>query len=90
MASASQTEAFRIAQKAIQALGCGYDVSHDLWLKSCKNHGSLIEIEDNGPAQDLVLPGNIVLSGVPSSVKCDKGDRTRFTSDVLSFNEVGF
>ena len=88
MSSASQNEAFRIAQKAIQALGCGFDVGNDLWLKFCKSPGSLIDVQENGPLQDLVLPGNIVLSGVSSSIKCDKGDRTRFTSDVLSFNEV--
>jgi hypothetical protein len=88
MASAPPDDAFRTAQKAIQALGCGYDVTLDLWLKSCKSPGSLIELDESGALQDLVLPGNVLLSAVPSSIKCDKGDRTRFTSDVLSFNQV--
>lgn len=77
-----------VAKKAVEALGCGYDVTSDLWLRYCKGDGCLIEGHDSGPTQDLVLPGNVVLPNVPAYVKCDKGDRTRFTSDVLTFNQM--
>eukprot|EP00250_Pteridium_aquilinum_P014336 c21923_g1_i1 orf=459-2417(+) len=80
--------AFSVAQQAVDALGCGYDVNSDLRLSYCKNGRRLIENHDSGPTQDLLLPGNIIIPNVSASIKCDKGDRTRVTSDVLSFNEM--
>lgn len=78
-----------VATLAVQALGRGYDVTCDLRLKDCKGEpGScLIELHDNR-TQDLAVPGDILLPNVSASVKCDKGDRTRFRSDVLSFSEM--
>lgn len=75
-----------VAKQTVAALGRGYDVTNDLWLKSCKSD-SLIELDKNR-TQDLLIPGDIVIHGVPASFKCDKGDRTRFRSDILSFKEM--
>ncbi|KAA0037858.1 vacuolar fusion protein CCZ1-like protein isoform X1 [Cucumis melo var. makuwa] len=36
---------------------------------------------------DLVLPAGVVVPNVPTSINCDKGERTRFRSDVISFNQ---
>ncbi|VFQ88896.1 unnamed protein product [Cuscuta campestris] len=78
------------AKAAILSIGCGYDISLDLRLKYCKRdpcNWRLIEIdEDEG--QEIVLPGGTVLQNVPKSIKCDKGERTRFRSDVLSFQQM--
>ncbi|KAI3755170.1 hypothetical protein L1987_54965 [Smallanthus sonchifolius] len=81
------------ANVAIQSIGCGYDISLDLRLKYRKGFSSqnrscrLIEIdEDEG--RDIVLPGGILIPGVCKSIKCDKGERTRFRSDVLSFQQM--
>ncbi|KAL3515723.1 hypothetical protein ACH5RR_022625 [Cinchona calisaya] len=75
------------AKVAIQSIGRGYDVSLDLRLKYCKGDSQLIVIdEDQG--QDIVLPGGILISHVPKSIKCDKGERTRFRSDVLPFQQM--
>lgn len=77
------------AKVAIQSIGRGYDVSLDIRLKYCKGDSHLIVIdEDRG--QDIVLPGGILISDVPKSIKCDKGERTRFRSDVLPFQQVIF
>ncbi|KAJ0525162.1 putative MACPF domain-containing protein CAD1/NSL1 [Helianthus annuus] len=86
------------ANVAIQSIGCGYDISLDLRLKYrkgdyCSDDGNnknqnhrLIEIdEDEG--RDIVLPGGLVIPNVSKSIKCDKGERTRFRSDVLSFQQ---
>lgn len=74
------------AERAVAAVGCGYDLAADLRLAYCKE-GRLIEIETAG-ARDLVLPGGIVVPDVPKSIRCDKGERTRFRSDVLSFHQM--
>lgn len=78
------------AKIAIQSIGCGYDISLDLRLKYCKGDSTnprLIEIhEDQG--REIVLPGGIVIPNVSKVIKCDKGERTRFRSDVLSFQQV--
>ena len=78
------------AKIAIQSIGRGYDISVDLRLKYCKGDlgdSRLIEIGgDSG--REIVLPGGIVIPNVSKSIKCDKGERTRFRSDVLPFQQV--
>uniref|UniRef100_A0A5B7BA07 MACPF domain-containing protein n=1 Tax=Davidia involucrata TaxID=16924 RepID=A0A5B7BA07_DAVIN len=78
------------AKIAIQSIGRGYDISVDPRLKYCKGDsiGSrLIEIdEDQG--REIVLPGGISIPDVSKSIKCDKGERTRFRSDVISFQQM--
>lgn len=75
--------------EAIKSIGLGYDITSDIRLKHCKDVSSLIELEDT-EIHDVVLPGGLTISGVPKSIKCDKGERIRFKSDVLSFQQVCF
>uniref|UniRef100_A0A0E0HX19 MACPF domain-containing protein n=1 Tax=Oryza nivara TaxID=4536 RepID=A0A0E0HX19_ORYNI len=79
------------AESAIQSIGLGYDIAHDIRLKYCKQRSSpdplLIEL-DHDEVQDIVLPGGLTVAGVSKSIKCDKGERTRFRSDVLSFQQM--
>ncbi|KAF3782953.1 MACPF domain-containing protein [Nymphaea thermarum] len=78
------------AEMAIGAIGRGYDVAVDLRLKYCKFNSPdhrLIEL-DQDHVQDVTLPGGISVANVPTSIKCDKGERMRFRSDVLSFQQV--
>jgi hypothetical protein len=80
------------AVSAIGAIGCGYDISDDLRLKYCKGNSKnsrLIEIDED-VGREIVLPGGILIPEVSKSIKCDKGERTRFRSDVLSFQQVLF
>ncbi|CAH1445234.1 unnamed protein product [Lactuca virosa] len=84
------------AYVAFQSIGCGYDISLDLRLKYVKGAyiGTnpyrmcrLIEIdEDEG--RDIMLPGGILVLNVPKSIKCDKGERTRFQSRALPFQQM--
>lgn len=82
----------KAAEIAIGSIGRGYDISIDLRLKYCKGESTnsrLIEVdEDEG--REIVLPGGITIANVSKSIKCDKGERTRFRSDVLSFQQVLF
>ncbi|GMH26950.1 hypothetical protein Nepgr_028793 [Nepenthes gracilis] len=78
------------AEKAVSVIGCGYDLTDDLRLSLCKKGRSgsrLIEVDET-QTRDLVLPGGIVVPNVSSLIKCDKGERTRFRSDVLNFNQM--
>ena len=89
---ALKVEAPKAAEIAIGSIGRGYDISIDLRLKYCKGESTnsrLIEVdEDEG--REIVLPGGITIPNVSKSIKCDKGERTRFRSDVLSFQQVFF
>lgn len=75
---------------AIESIGLGYDLAEDLRLKYCKRNSAvprLIVIE-NDQVRDLAVPGRLSIRNVPKSIKCDKGERLRFASDVLSFQQV--
>ncbi|CAD6234781.1 unnamed protein product [Miscanthus lutarioriparius] len=86
-----QEAAAAAAEAAIRSVGLGFDVVSDVRLKYCKQRGApdpwLIEL-DHGEVQDIVLPGGVTVAGVTKSVKCDKGERMRFRSDVLSFQQM--
>lgn len=83
--------ATKVGNIAIQSLGRGYDLTCDLRFSSCKDvHGaSLIELS-NKETHELSLPGGVVVANVPTIVKCDKGERTHFRSDILTFDQVSF
>ncbi|KAK7282211.1 hypothetical protein RIF29_10826 [Crotalaria pallida] len=78
---------------AVKSIGLGFDLCSALRLGHCKNHHSrdsrLISIDDDH-VRNVDLPGGPRLSipNVPKSIKCDKGDRTRLCSDVLSFQQM--
>ncbi|RLN30882.1 MACPF domain-containing protein NSL1-like [Panicum miliaceum] len=75
------------AEAAVGAVGCGYDLTGDLRLARAKPAGRLVEV-DAGRARELSLPGGAVVAGVPAGIVADKGERTRFRSDVLSFAQM--
>ncbi|XWS40399.1 hypothetical protein CRYUN_Cryun18bG0137800 [Craigia yunnanensis] len=80
----------KAAEIAIGSIGCGYDIGMDLRLKYCKGDSKdscLIEVDEDG-GREIVFPGGISISNVSKSIKCDKGERTRFSSDVLSFQQM--
>lgn len=89
---APTVRAHKAAEVAIGSIGRGYDVAIDLRLKYCKGDLSdshLIEIDQDG-GHEIVSPGGISIPNVSKSIKCDKGEHTRFRSDVLSFQQVIF
>lgn len=77
---------------ALRALGLGFDLTNDFRLRFAKGypHQRLVEIDDNN-SRDILIPGTSTsILGVPAAIGCDKGDRIRFRSDVLEFNQVSF
>lgn len=93
MGSSSKEVGLRLkaaAEAAIAAVGLGYDVSEDLRLKYCKGkspESRLIGIDDE-QVRDIVIPGGILIQNVSKSINCDKGERMRFSSDILSFQQM--
>ncbi|KAM6559600.1 hypothetical protein CsatA_028839 [Cannabis sativa] len=78
------------AEKAVSVIGSGYDISTDIKFSSCKlgPSGSRLIDLDLTHTRDLLVPSGILLPHVPTSISCDKGERTRFCSHVLSFNQM--
>jgi hypothetical protein len=78
--------------KAVRCLGRGVDMAGDLRLKHCKGAGGCLVLRSGekkaAAAAKVVVPGFGVVADVPADVKCGKGDRIRFKSDVLEFNKV--
>lgn len=82
------------AEEAVQSIGLGYDLTLDLRLKYCKKQritkeGSRLIAMDDDQVRDIAIPGpGILVQNVPKSINCDKGERMRFSSDILSFQQV--
>ncbi|CAK7348917.1 unnamed protein product [Dovyalis caffra] len=76
--------------RAMEVLGKGFDLSSDFRLKFAKGTSSNNErlvLLDETNKRDVVFPGGLTISNVPDDIRCDKGDRTRYKSDVLDFNQ---
>lgn len=81
------------AEEAVQCIGLGYDLTLDLRLKYCKNQhatkeGSRLISMDDDRVRDIAIPGGILVQNVSKSINCDKGERMRFSSDILPFQQV--
>ncbi|XWS69494.1 hypothetical protein CRYUN_Cryun04dG0183800 [Craigia yunnanensis] len=76
-----------IVEKAVSSLGRGFDLTSDLRLKYCKGNERLILLNETGK-REIAIPGFGVIRDVPVDIKSDKGDRTRYQSDILNFNQM--
>ncbi|KAI9114397.1 hypothetical protein K1719_014625 [Acacia pycnantha] len=88
--SAKALDPKKFAETAINSIGLGYDLTNDLKLYSCKKNfpdPRLIAI-DKDQLRTIELPNGISVSNVSKSIKCDKGERMRLCSDVLSFQQM--
>ncbi|XP_027165467.1 MACPF domain-containing protein At1g14780-like [Coffea eugenioides] len=86
--------------RAIEALGCGFDFASDSRLKYVKRcPDSRLVVLDEKNKRDMVIPvsggggsgsngAGVVVPNVSESIRCDKGEHTRFKSDVLEFNQM--
>ncbi|KAK9058281.1 hypothetical protein SSX86_023121 [Deinandra increscens subsp. villosa] len=93
MGSSGKEVALRLkaaAEAAIGSIGLGYDLTEDLRLKYCKGkspESRLIGIDDE-QVRDISIPGGLLIQNVSKSINCDKGERMRFSSDILSFQQM--
>ncbi|KAK2996717.1 hypothetical protein RJ639_024787, partial [Escallonia herrerae] len=76
-----------VVKRAISSLGKGFDITSDFQLKYCKGHDRLVLLNET-ETRELMVPGFGSFDGVSTDIKCDKGDRTRYQSDILHFNQM--
>ncbi|KAL9330270.1 hypothetical protein ACSQ67_005273 [Phaseolus vulgaris] len=76
-----------IVERALNSLGKGFDLTFDFRLKFCKGEERLVLLNDT-EKRELTVPGFGPISDVSGDIKCDKGDCTRYQSDILTFNQM--
>lgn len=77
-----------IVEKALNSLGKGFDLTSDFRLKFCKGNDRLVLLNE-AETKELQVPGfGTFKHRVSVDVKCEKGERTRYQSDILDFNKV--
>lgn len=74
----------KIAMEAIQSLGRGFDVTCDFRTKFCKSR--VVEVAREG-WEKITLPGGVTIDA-PKTIKFDKGESMRFTSDLMPFQQM--
>jgi len=79
-----------VLSNPIECLGTGFDFTSDFRLKFAKGKGTgRLVVVDEEKKRTITLPGTAAtIFDVSQDISCDKGDRLRFKSDVLQFNQV--
>ncbi|KDP38138.1 hypothetical protein JCGZ_04781 [Jatropha curcas] len=76
-----------IADMALSSLGKGMDLTSDFRLKYCKGKQRLVLLNET-ETRELAVPGFGAITNVSIDIKCDKGDRVRYKSDILEFQQM--
>lgn len=74
-------------EKALSSLGKGFDLTSDFRLKYCKGRSRLVWLNET-EKQEISVPGFGAFKDVSVDIRCDKGDRTRYQSDILDFSQM--
>ncbi|XP_038688540.1 MACPF domain-containing protein At1g14780 isoform X2 [Tripterygium wilfordii] len=76
-----------VVERAISSLGKGLDFTSDFRLKYFKGKERLVLLNQT-EKKELSVPGFGSIKDVSVDIKCDKGDRVRYQSDVLEFRQM--
>ncbi|KAF8021165.1 hypothetical protein BT93_G1560 [Corymbia citriodora subsp. variegata] len=76
-----------IVERALASLGKGFDLTSDFRLKFCKGEERLVQLNET-EKRTLMIPGFGPAHNVPADIRCDKGDRSRYQSDILEFSKM--
>lgn len=76
-----------IVRRALNSLGKGFDLTSDFRLKFCKGKDSLVNLNQD-QTKELHVPGFGQFGDVSTDIKCGRGDRTRYQSDILDFSHM--
>lgn len=72
----------------MEALGKGFDLTSDFRLRFAKGSQRLVVLDEVNKRDLLIPPTGVTIKAVSQDIRVDKGDRIRFKSDVLEFNQV--
>jgi len=89
MAQSPSISSFEAAQKAINILGLGFDLTQDINFDNCKTGSRLILIDEE-QCRNLEIPGGVSIPDVSNSIRCAGEESIRINSDVLSLQQVCF
>uniref|UniRef100_A0A1D1ZFT3 MACPF domain-containing protein At1g14780 n=1 Tax=Anthurium amnicola TaxID=1678845 RepID=A0A1D1ZFT3_9ARAE len=76
-----------VVERALRCLGRGFDVTSDFRAKYVKGKKRLLLLNEV-ETRELAVPGFGSVHGVSVDIKCDKGERMRYQSDVLEFSQM--
>ncbi|KAE9613880.1 putative membrane attack complex component/perforin (MACPF) domain-containing protein [Lupinus albus] len=76
-----------IVDKALNSLGKGFDLASDFRLEFCKGEKRLVILNET-MRREIMVPGFGPVTDVSIDIKCDKGDRIRYQSDILTFTQM--
>ncbi|XP_057962500.1 MACPF domain-containing protein At1g14780 isoform X2 [Malania oleifera] len=76
-----------MVEKAVNSLGKGFDFTSDFRLDFCKGNHRLVLLNES-KKKELLVPNFGAFKDVSVDIKCDRGERTRYRSDVLQFNQM--
>jgi hypothetical protein len=89
MAQSPSISGFEAAQKAINTLGLGFDLTQDINFDNCKTGSRLILIDEE-QCRRLDIPGGVSIPDVSNSIRCVGGESIRINSEVLTLQQVCF
>ncbi|MED6168180.1 hypothetical protein PIB30_009396 [Stylosanthes scabra] len=78
---------FEAAQKAINSIGLGFDITQDIDFGNCKKGPRLILINEK-QCRYLDISDGLSVPDVPESIKCVRGESNRVHSEVLTLQEA--
>ncbi|KAG5041341.1 hypothetical protein JHK85_013817 [Glycine max] len=84
---APRVSSLEAAQKAINSIGLGFDITQDIAFDNCKKGSRLIFVNEK-QCRNLEIPGGVSIPNVPNSIKCVRGESIRVHSEMLEhFNQ---
>ncbi|CAJ2676763.1 unnamed protein product [Trifolium pratense] len=87
MAQSPSVSGFEAAQKAINTLGLGFDLTQDINFDNCKIGSRLILINEE-QCRQLEIPGGVSIPDVSNSIRCIGGESIRIDSGVLTLQQM--
>ncbi|KAL2342865.1 hypothetical protein Fmac_004150 [Flemingia macrophylla] len=84
---APRVPGFEAAQKAINSIGLGFDITQDIGFDNCKKGPRLILVNEE-QCRNIDIPGGVSIPNVPNSIKCVRGESIRVQSEVLTLQQM--
>lgn len=85
---APKVSSLEAAEKAIDSIGLGFDITQDIGFDNCKKGSRLIFVDEK-QCRLLEIPGGgVSIPNVPNSIKCVRGESIRVFSDVLPLQQA--